>query len=143
MADNLSPLVNLDLVNQIYRTINAQISERVYDPQHNPGVALGGERSRYSNAFLQALNVQGDATISGSTTVGGKVTSTGGFDGSLITVGSDNYIRFKRYQTVNSPTSTSATYTLENSLSNSETKIPTSKAVYSIIGDLETLLANI
>ena len=143
MADNLSPLVNLDLVNQIYRTINAQIAERVYDPQHNPGVALGGERSRYSNAFLQALNVQGDATISGSTTVGGKVTSTGGFDGSLITVGSDNYIRFKRYQTVNSPTSTSATYTLENSLSNSETKIPTSKAVYSIIGDLETLLANI
>ncbi len=143
MADNLSPLVNLDLINKIYKTINAQISERVYDPQHNPGVALGGESSRYSNAFLQALNVQGDATISGSTTVGGRVTSTGGFDGSLITVGGDNYIRFKRYQTANSPTSTSATYTLETSLSNSETKIPTSKAVYSIIGDLETLLANI
>ena len=137
MADNLSPLVNLDLVNQIYRTINAQISERVYDPQYNPGVALGGENSRYSNAYLQALNVQGD------TTVGGKVTSTGGFDGSLITVGGNNYIRFKRYQTADSPTSTSVTYTLENSLSNSETKIPTSKAVYSIIGDLETLLANI
>ncbi len=137
MADNLSPLVNLDLVNQIYRTINAQISERVYDPRYNPGVALGGESSRYSNAYLQALNVQGD------TIVGGKVTSTGGFDGSLITVGDNNYIRFKRYQTADSPTSTSVTYTLENSLSNSETKIPTSKAVYSIIGDLETLLANI
>ena len=143
MADNLSPLVNLDLINKIYKTINAQISERVYDPQHNPGVALGGESSRYSNAFLQALNVQGDATISGSTTVGGRVTSTGGFDGSLITVGGNNYIRFKRYQTADSPTSTSVTYTLENSLSNSETKIPTSEAVYSIIGDLETLLANI
>ena len=137
MADNLSPLVNLDLINKIYKTINAQIAERVYDPQHNPGVALGGENSRYSNAYLQALNVQGD------TTVGGKVTSTGGFDGSLITVGGNNYIRFKRYQTADSPTSTSVTYTLENSLSNSETKIPTSKAVYSIIGDLETLLANI
>ena len=70
MADNLSPLVNLDLINKIYKTINAQISERVYDPQHNPGVALGGESSRYSNAFLQALNVQGDATISGSTSTG-------------------------------------------------------------------------
>ena len=70
MADNLSPLVNLDLINKIYKTINAQIAERVYDPQHNPGVALGGESSRYSNAFLQALNVQGDATISGSISTG-------------------------------------------------------------------------
>ena len=143
MADNLSPLVNLDLVNQIYRTINAQISERVYDPQHNPGVALGGESSRYSNAFLQALNVQGDATISGSTTVGGKVTSTGGFKGNLIAIGSNDCISFTRYATAEAPTATSTTYTLEKSLSNSETKIPTSKAVYSIIGDLETLLANI
>lgn len=70
MADNLSPLVNLDLINKIYKTINAQITERVYDPQYNPGVALGGESSRYSNAFLQALNVQGDATITGNTSTG-------------------------------------------------------------------------
>ena len=68
MADNLSPLVNLDLINKIYKTINAQIAERVYDPQHNPGVALGGESSRYSNAFLQALNVSGDVTITGNIT---------------------------------------------------------------------------
>ena len=67
MADNLSPLVNLDLINQIYKTINAQITERVYSPQYNPGVALGADTSRYSNAYLQALNVQGDATISGNT----------------------------------------------------------------------------
>ena len=86
MADNLSPLVNLDLINKIYRTINAQIAERVYDPQYNPGVALGGESSRYSNAYLQALNVQGDATISGTTTVSGKVISTGGFKGNLIAI---------------------------------------------------------
>ena len=143
MADNLSPLVNLDLVNQIYRTINAQISERVYDPQYNPGVALGGESSRYSNAYLQALNVQGNATISGNTTIDGKVISTGGFDGSLIAIGSSDCISFKRYRTTDSSTSTSTTYTLETSLSNDDTKIPTSGAVYTIIGDLETLLANI
>lgn len=70
MADNLSPLVNLDLINKIYKTINAQITERVYDPQYNPGVALGADTSRYSNAYLQALNVQGDATISGNTSTG-------------------------------------------------------------------------
>ncbi len=143
MADNLSPLVNLDLVNQIYRTINAQISERVYDPQYNPGVALGGESSRYSNAYLQALNVQGNATISGNTTIDGKVISTGGFDGSLIAIGSSDCISFKRYRTADSSTSISTTYTLETSLSNDDTKIPTSRAVYTIIGDLETLLANI
>lgn len=143
MADNLSPLVNLDLVNQIYRTINAQISERVYDPQYNPGVALGGESSRYSNAYLQALNVQGNATISGNTTIDGKVISTGGFDGSLIAIGSSDCISFKRYRTADSSTSTSTTYTLETNLSNDDTKIPTSGAVYTIIGDLETLLANI
>ena len=143
MADNLSPLVNLDLVNQIYRTINAQISERVYDPQYNPGVALGGESSRYSNAYLQALNVQGNATISGNTTIDGKVISTGGFNGSLIAIGSSDCISFKRYRTADSSTSTSTTYTLETSLSNDDTKIPTSGAVYTIIGDLETLLANI
>ena len=143
MADNLSPLVNLDLVNQIYRTINAQISERVYDPQYNPGVALGGESSRYSNAYLQALNVQGNATISGNTTIDGKVISTGGFNGSLIAIGSSDCISFKRYRTADSSTSTSTSYTLETSLSNDDTKIPTSGAVYTIIGDLETLLANI
>ena len=143
MADNLSPLVNLDLVNQIYRTINAQISERVYDPQYNPGVALGGESSRYSNAYLQALNVQGNATINGNTTIDGKVISTGGFDGSLIAIGSSDCISFKRYRTADSSTSTSTTYTLETNLSNDDTKIPTSGAVYTIIGDLETLLANI
>ena len=70
MADNLSPLVNLDLINKIYKTINAQITERVYNPQYNPGVALGADTSRYSNAYLQALNVQGDATISGNTSTG-------------------------------------------------------------------------
>lgn len=68
MADNLSPLVNLDLVNQIYRTINAQISERVYDPNHYPAAELGDANHRYVNAYLKALNVSGNATITGNIT---------------------------------------------------------------------------
>lgn len=137
MADNLSPLVNLDLVNQIYRTINAQISERVYDPNYYSAAELGDADHRYVNAYLKALNVQGD------TTVGGKVTSTGGFKGNLIAIGSKDCISFTRYATAEAPTATSTTYTLEKSLGNSNTSIPTSKAVYDVIGDLETLLANI
>lgn len=68
MADNLSPLVNLDLINQIYRTINAQISERVYDPNHYPAAELGDANHRYVNAYLKALNVSGDSTITGNIT---------------------------------------------------------------------------
>lgn len=68
MADNLSPLVNLDLVNQIYRTINAQISERVYDPTYYSAAKLGDDNYRYVNAYLKALNVSGDVTITGNIT---------------------------------------------------------------------------
>ena len=68
MADNLSPLVNLDLVNQIYRTINAQISERVYDPTYYSAAKLGDANYRYVNAYLKALNVSGNATITGDIT---------------------------------------------------------------------------
>ena len=68
MADNLSPLVNLDLVNQIYRTINAQISERVYDPTYCSAAKLGDANYRYVNAYLKALNVSGDVTITGNIT---------------------------------------------------------------------------
>lgn len=68
MADNLSPLVNLDLVNQIYRTINAQISERVYDPNYYSAAKLGDANHRYVIAYLKALNVSGDATITGNIT---------------------------------------------------------------------------
>ena len=68
MADNLSPLVNLDLVNQIYRTINAQISERVYDPTYYSAAKLGDANYRYVNAYLKALNVSGDVTITGNIT---------------------------------------------------------------------------
>ena len=66
MADNLSPLVNLDLVNQLYRTINAQISERVYDPNYYSAAKLGDANHRYVIAYLKALNVSGDVTITGN-----------------------------------------------------------------------------
>ena len=52
MADNLSPLVNLDLINQIYKTINAQITERVYDPQYYTSATLGSESHKYVNAYI-------------------------------------------------------------------------------------------
>ena len=70
MADNLSPLVNLDLVNQIYRTINAQISERVYDPNYYSAAKLGDANHRYVIAYLKALNVSGNAIITGNTSTG-------------------------------------------------------------------------
>lgn len=132
-----SPLINLDLVNQIYKVINAQIAERVYDPQYYTSAKLGASNYRYTNAYLEALDVSGNAAV------GGKVTSTKGFDGGLVTVGSNNYIKFNRYEAANSPTFTPATYTLETTLTNDNTKIPTSGAVYTEIGNLETLLANI
>ena len=76
MADNLSPLVNLDLVNQIYRTINAQISERVYDPTYYSAAKLGDADHRYVNAYLKALNVGGDATITGNITGAKNISAT-------------------------------------------------------------------
>ena len=132
-----SPLINLDLVNQIYKVINAQVAERVYDPRYYSEAQLGTSSYRYKSAYLEALNVSKNATVDG------KVTSVGGFDGSLVTVGSNNYIKFNRYETANSSTFTPATYTLETTLTNDNTRIPTSGAVYTIIGNLETLLANI
>lgn len=65
MADNLSPLVNLDLINQIYKTINAQITERVYDPAYNPEVELGSEGSKYKSAWIDGNTSTG--TLNGLT----------------------------------------------------------------------------
>ena len=52
MADNLSPLVNLDLINQIYKTINAQITERVYNPKYNSEATLGSKDNKYKSAWI-------------------------------------------------------------------------------------------
>lgn len=84
MADNLSPLVNLDLINQIYKTINAQITERVYDPQYNSEAMLGSKDSKYKSAWisgdtstgtLNGLTLKKADTGTGFVISGGKPTS--------------------------------------------------------------------
>lgn len=65
MADNLSPLVNLDLINQIYKTINAQITERVYDPAYDSKATLGSEGSKYKSAWIDGNTSTG--TLNGLT----------------------------------------------------------------------------
>lgn len=84
MADNLSPLVNLDLINQIYKTINAQITERVYDPAYDSKATLGSEGSKYKSAWisgdtstgtLNGLTLKKADTGTGFIVSGGKPTS--------------------------------------------------------------------
>ena len=84
MADNLSPLVNLDLINQIYKTINAQITERVYDPQYNSEAMLGSKDNKYKSAWisgdtstgtLNGLTLKKADTGTGFVISGGKPTS--------------------------------------------------------------------
>ena len=65
MADNLSPLVNLDLINQIYKTINAQITERVYNPKYNPEATLGSKDNKYKSAWISGDTSTG--TLNGLT----------------------------------------------------------------------------
>lgn len=47
-----SPLINLDLVNQIYKVINAQIAERVYNPQYYTSATLGTSTYPYVSACI-------------------------------------------------------------------------------------------
>lgn len=84
MADNLSPLVNLDLINQIYKTINAQITERVYNPKYNSEATLGSEKNKYKSAWisgdtstdtLNGLTLKKADTGIGFVVSGGKTTS--------------------------------------------------------------------
>ena len=65
MADNLSPLVNLDLINQIYKTINAQITERVYNPKYNSEATLGSKDDKYKSAWISGDTSTG--TLNGLT----------------------------------------------------------------------------
>ncbi len=84
MADNLSPLVNLDLINQIYKTINAQITERVYNPKYNSEATLGSKDNKYKSAWisgdtstgtLNGLTLKKADTGTGFVISGGKPTS--------------------------------------------------------------------
>ena len=82
MADNLSPLVNLDLINKIYKTINAQIAERVYDPLYYPEATLGSEDNKYVEAYIRGNTSTGTLNgltlakaTAGFTISGGETTS--------------------------------------------------------------------
>lgn len=114
MADNLSPLVNLDLINQIYKTINAQITERVYNPKYNSEATLGSKDNKYKSAWIsgdtstgtlnsltlakaakgftisggdtsKTLAVEEDTTIKGSLTVKAATSITGNLTVSAAT----------------------------------------------------------
>ena len=83
MADNLSPLVNLDLINQIYKTINAQITERVYNPKYNSEATLGSKDNKYKSAWISGNTSTGtlnDLTLAkaakGFTISGGDTSKT-------------------------------------------------------------------
>ena len=83
MADNLSPLVNLDLINQIYKTINAQITERVYNPKYNSKATLGSKDNKYIEAYISENTSTGtlnDLTLAkaakGFTISGGDTSKT-------------------------------------------------------------------
>ena len=97
MADNLSPLVNLDLINQIYKTISAQITERVYDPEYYSEAKLGSDGHRYKSAYLGTLNVNNGATVNklNELILTSKLTGfeiSGGTTAKKITVGGNTSI---------------------------------------------------
>lgn len=86
MADNLSPLVNLDLINQIYKTINAQITERVYNPQYYTSATLGTSDYKYVSAYISGNTSTGtlnDLTLSKAST---GFTISGGTTSKTLTV---------------------------------------------------------
>ena len=89
MADNLSPLVNLDLINQIYKTINAQITERVYNPKYNSEATLGSKDNKYKSAWIDGDTSTGtlnDLTLKKADTGTGFVVSGGKPTSKTLTV---------------------------------------------------------
>lgn len=110
MADNLSPLVNLDLINQIYRTINAQITERVYDPQYNTAATLGSAKYKYVNAYISGNTSTGtlnEITLAKATT---GFTISGGATSKTLTVA--NTATIKNPLTVQADTSITGSLTV-------------------------------
>ena len=110
MADNLSPLVNLDLINQIYKTINAQITERVYDPQYNTAATLGSAKYKYVNAYISGNTSTGtlnEITLAKATT---GFTISGGATSKTLTVA--NTATIKNPLTVQADTSITGSLTV-------------------------------
>ena len=110
MADNLSPLVNLDLINQIYRTINAQITERVYNPQYNTAATLGSAKYKYVSAYISGNTSTGtlnEITLAKATT---GFTISGGATSKTLTVA--NTATIKNPLTVQADTSITGSLTI-------------------------------
>ena len=81
-----SPLINLDLVNQIYKVINAQIAERVYNPQYYTSATLGTLDHKYVSAYISGNTSTGtlnDLTLSKAST---GFTISGGATSKTLTV---------------------------------------------------------
>ena len=93
MADNLSPLVNLDLINQIYRTINAQITERVYDPAYNSKATLGIPAHPYVSACISGNISTGTLNSLTLTKAAKGFTISGGDTSKKLTVEEDATIK--------------------------------------------------
>lgn len=87
MADNLSPLVNLDLINQIYKTINAQITERVHNPKYNSEATLGTSDYKYKSAWIENNTSTGTLNYLTLTKASTGFTISGGDTSKTLTVG--------------------------------------------------------
>lgn len=108
MADNLSPLVNLDLINQIYKTINAQITERVYDPQYNPKATLGSKSNKYVEAYISENTSTGTLNDLTLAKAAKGFTISGGDTSKTLTVADTT--------TINNPLEVTAATTITGSL---------------------------
>lgn len=63
---NLSPLINIDALNDIYEIIKDRvINERVYRTDANPDEILGSESLPYTQAYIQNLNITDGGIVSG------------------------------------------------------------------------------
>lgn len=110
MADNLSPLVNLDLINQIYKTINAQITERVYNPKYNSEATLGSKSDKYVEAYISGNTSTGTLNSLTLAKAAKGFTISGGDTSKTLTVADTSTI--SKPLTVNADTSITGNLTV-------------------------------
>lgn len=110
MADNLSPLVNLDLINQIYKTINAQITERVYNPKYNSEATLGSKDDKYKSAWISGDTSTGTLNSLTLAKAAKGFTISGGDTSKTLTVADTSTI--SKPLTVNADTSITGNLTV-------------------------------
>ena len=110
MADNLSPLVNLDLINQIYKTINAQITERVYNPKYNSEATLGSKDNKDKSAWISGDSSTGTLNSLTLAKAAKGFTISGGDTSKTLTVADTSTI--SKPLTVNADTSITGNLTV-------------------------------